>query len=124
MDPVAIRVSAPRIAKVQAQAVRPVTVTPRDGARVIVVPTQGPPGPPGPPGDGTQVFNETPSGIQDGANADFSLAYIPKTGSITSYRNGLRESPGSGYTASGSSITFSTPPLSSDVLIVDYLMEG
>ncbi|WP_280412517.1 hypothetical protein [Nocardia asiatica] len=44
--PVTIRVST-TTAKVQAQPVQAVTITPTDGARVLVVPTPGPPGPPG-----------------------------------------------------------------------------
>lgn len=102
-----------------------VDVTPdASGAQVIVVATPGPRGLPGPAGDGTQVFNETPSGVKDGANAVFTLAHTPQVGAVSVYRNGLREVLGVGYTVAGSNITFSTPPLSSDVLTVDYLMEG
>lgn len=99
-----------------------VDVTPDpDGAQVVVVAV---PGPPGPPGDGTYVLNETPSGTQNGINVEFTLAHAPQTGSTSVYRNGLREVIGVGYSVSGSGITFTTAPLSSDVLTVDYLMEG
>lgn len=94
------------------------------GAQVIVVATPGPEGPPGPPGDGTQVFNETPSGVQNGGNTVFTLAHAPRAGSITVYRNGLRERLGVGYTVTGSTIVFTTAPLSTDEITADYLMEG
>lgn len=122
MPPITIRVVA-RTAKVAAQPVHPVKITRPDGARVIVV-AKPVPGPTGPPGDGTQVFNETPSGVRDGVNLVFTLASIPHVGSTSVYRNGLREVLGVGYTASGSALTFTTAPLSSDDLTVDYLMEG
>lgn len=119
MPPITIRVVA-RTAKVAAQPVHPVKITRPDGARVIVV-ARPTPGPAGPPGDGTQVFNETPTGTKDGSNLVFTLAHIPRSGTTTVYRNGLREVPGVGYTASGSTLTFTTAPLSSDDLTVDYL---
>lgn len=123
MPTVAIKVAV-RTAKVAAQPVHRVTIAPSDGARVVVVAKPGPPGPTGPSGAGTGVFNETPSGTQDGVNAVFTLANTPQSGSTTVYRNGLREVLGTGYTATSSTLTFSTPPLSSDVIRVDYLMEG
>lgn len=114
-----IRVVA-KTAKVRAQPVNPVAITPGDGARVLVVATPGPPGPPGSP----RVFNEEPGGVKDGVNAVFTLAQAPEPGSTTLYRNGLREQLDVGYTLSGSEITFSSPPLSTDDLTVDYLLEG
>lgn len=122
MEPVVIRVSAPKVARVLAQPVRPVTITPTDGARVVVVATPGPPGPPGPPGDGTGVFGETPTGTKDGVNTAFTLAEIPQPTSVAVYRNGLREHLNIGYTVSGPTVTFSTAPLSSDEICVDYLI--
>lgn len=113
-----------RTAKVRAQPVNPVKVAPGDGARVVVVTTPGARGPAGSPGDGTGVYGETPSGVKDGANTAFTLAHIPAPGSTALYRNGLREHLGSGYTESGSTITFTTAPLAGDALTVDYLLEG
>lgn len=102
-----------------------VDVTPDpDGTQVIVVAVPGDRGPAGPPGDGAQVVAEQPSGVQDGANAVFTLGHTPLAGSTALYRNGLRELSGIGYTVTGSSITFTTAPLSSDSIAVDYLMEG
>mgnify|MGYP000943660732 CR=1 FL=1 len=43
---VTIRVTA-KTARVQAQPVHPIHITPADGARVVVVPKPGPPGEPG-----------------------------------------------------------------------------
>lgn len=91
---------------------------------VLYVPVPGPAGPTGAAGDGAQIFNESPGGVQDGANAVFALAHLPKAGSVSVYRNGLREQLGIGYTVTGSTLTFTTAPLSSDAIAVDYLMEG
>lgn len=100
-----------------------VDVTPDpSGAQVIVVAIPGPAGPAGQPGDGAGVFNETPTGVKDGVNTTFTLAHTPAVWSTTLYRNGLREVLTVGYTVTGSSVTFTTPPLSSDVLTVDYLI--
>lgn len=121
--PVVIKVVA-STARVEAQPVQTVRLTPSDGARVVIVPAPGLQGPPGQPGDGTQVLNETPGGVRDGVNTAFTLAHAPQVGATAVYRNGLREAFGSGYTVAGSTITFTTAPLSSDVLAVDYLMEG
>lgn len=121
--PIVIKVVA-KTAKVQAQPVHPVAVTPGDGARVVLVPVPGPRGPTGPPGEGTRVFNETPTGTKDGVNTVFALAHTPQAGTTTVYRNGLRERLGVGYVESAADLTFSTAPLSSDEIAVDYLMEG
>lgn len=124
--PIAIDIEVTSPAAVALEIATPVVEVSPDpnGAQVIVVATPGPPGPPGSAGDGTQVINEIPSGTQDGVNTVFALAHTPQSGSTMLYRNGLREVITVGYTVTGSNITISTPPLSSDVLIVDYLMEG
>lgn len=104
---------------------RPARVTgPTTGERVLIVPSPGPVGDPGPAGDGTQVFGETPEGVKNGTNVTFTLANTPQVGSTALYRNGLRETLGVGYTVSAATITFTTAPLSSDDIAVDYLMEG
>lgn len=123
MTTTVIRVVA-RTAKVRAQPVNPVKVTPGDGARVVVVTTPGLRGPAGAPGDGTGVYGETPTGVKNGINTTFTLAHIPAPGSTAVYRNGLRELLGTGYTVSGSELTFSAAPLSSDEITVDYLLES
>lgn len=121
MSAIVIKVLAPNSARVAPVAVTPVSITPADTARVIVMPA---PGPPGPPGAGTAVFGETPTGTKDGTNTDFTLAHTPRPASVAVYRNGLREYLGVGYAESGSQISFVAPPLSSDEITVDYLMEG
>lgn len=80
------------------------------------------PGPPGPPGDAAAVYNESPSGLQDGVNTVFTLANTPQSSSTAVYRNGLREYLGVGYVESGADIVFTTPPLADDVLTADYLI--
>jgi hypothetical protein len=95
-----------------------------DTAEVLIVAVEGEQGPPGPPGDAEPIFNETPSGVQDGSNTVFTLAEGPQANSTTVYRNGLREYLGVGYTETESGITFTTAPLPDDEITVDYLMEG
>ena len=90
------------------------------GAGAIAVPVPGPQGPPGVGGSGAQVFNEDPGGVQNGVNLNFTLVSIPLAGSVRLCRNGLREMLGVGFTVSGSVVTFTTAPLVTDELIVDY----
>lgn len=71
-------------------------------------------------GVSTLVAGEIPVGNQDGENEAFSLAHAFVTGSTCVYRNGLRERLGAGYTESSPRIIFTTPPLPSDVIEVDY----
>lgn len=113
MDPVVIRVTT-----------RSASVAPAASQRVLIVPSPGPAGPAGAAGDGTQIFGEAPTGVKNGSNTAFTLAHTPQTGSTALYRNGLREVLGVGYTVSAATITFTTAPLSSDEIAVDYLMEG
>lgn len=91
---------------------------------VLIMPTPGPPGRSGQDGSGVRVSNETPSGTKNGINTVFTLAHEPQPTSTAVYRNGLREVLTVGYAESGSNITFTTAPLSSDEITVDYLMEG
>jgi hypothetical protein len=94
---------------------------------VLVVPTPGPPGqtgPTGPSGNGTQVFGEVPSGTLNGSNETFTVSNSFQTGTTCVYRNGLREHLGVGYTESSPELLFTTPPLGSDVITVDYLVEA
>jgi len=80
------------------------------------------PGPPGRPGDGSPVYGESPSGARDGVNLVFALSAPPSGGTAAVYRNGLREVQGIGFTLSGSTLIFTSAPLSDDVLTVDYLI--
>jgi hypothetical protein len=49
---------------------------------------------------------ETPSGSVNGSNATFTLANTPIAGSLNLFINGFRLTQGSGYTLSGSTITY------------------
>lgn len=124
MTDVVIEVSVPQSTDIEVVADSVDVVADPNGPQVIVVATPGPPGPPGPPGDGAPVFGEKPTGTQNGINVSFTLIHTPQAGSTSLYRNGLREVLGVGYSVSGADITFSTAPLSSDEITVDYLMEG
>ncbi len=90
---------------------------PNSGA--VAVPVPGPPGPGG--GEsGSWSFNETPSGVKNGVNLNFTLTAVPLLGTLMVYRNGLREQLGIGFTVAGSTVTFTTAPLTTDELTVDY----
>ncbi len=94
---------------------------------VVMLPVRGLPGlpgEPGTPGDGASIIGETPSGTRDGVNTTFTIEHTPRPGSVAVYRNGLREHRGIGYTVDGTELAFTTAPLSSDAITVDYLMEG
>ena len=124
MTDVVIEVSVPQSADIEVVADSFDVVADPNPPQVIIVAVPGPPGPPGPAGDGTPILNEVPSGVQDGVNTVFVLVNTPQPGSTALYRNGLRELLGIGYVVAGPTITFSTAPLSSDEITVDYLMEG
>ena len=96
-----------------------ISAVPPAPSAVVILPVQGPQGP---PGSGTAIFGETPSGTKDGVNAVFTTSQSYNAGSTVVCRNGLREQRGVGYTETTSTIvTFSTPPLSSDDITIDYL---
>lgn len=82
------------------------------------------PGIAGPPGDGTPVVGQAPTGTRDGVNAAFTTTQNYRTGTTAVFRNGLREVRGVGYTETGANtITFSAPPLVSDDIAIDYIIE-
>jgi hypothetical protein len=68
------------------------------------------------PGIGPTVMSEKPpSGVMDGVNATFTLAFPPNpTDSLGLYLNGIRQEPGVDFTLSGSTITYTVPPKASD----------
>jgi hypothetical protein len=74
------------------------------------------------------VIGELPSGVQDGSNADFTLASVPNPNRVAVYVNGLRlaHSPSNAvptanqFSISANTITLGTPPQVSDVILVDY----
>lgn len=59
--------------------------------------------------------------LQNGVNLQFSLSEQAKSPTkIQVFRNGLLEIYGLGYTATTTQVTFSTPPLASDIVSVVY----
>lgn len=69
------------------------------------------------------VTDETPSGTINGSNTTFTLANTPTAGTVRVYLNGVRQKSGAGndYTITSATITFTTAPVSGDVIIVDYM---
>jgi hypothetical protein len=74
------------------------------------------------------VDNETPSGIIDGTNATFTLAFTPIAGSVHLFRRGLRMRRGAenDYTVTGPTITFNAGavPRPGDNILADYRTSG
>lgn len=69
------------------------------------------------------VTEETPSGTINGSNTSFTLANTPTSGTLRLYLNGVRLKSGAGndYTLSTNIITFTTAPISGDVILADYM---
>lgn len=69
------------------------------------------------------VTEETPSGSINGSNTGFTLANTPTVGTVKLFLNGVRQKSGAGndYTITTNTITMTTPPISGDVLITDYM---
>jgi hypothetical protein len=91
---------------------------------VSIITVEGPAGPTGLPGEGVPVFGEQLSGVQDGVNLVLTSSQPYRPGSTAVYRNGLRETRGPHYTESApSSLLFSTAPLSTDIITIDYILQ-
>lgn len=72
-------------------------------------------------GGGSIVVGEVPSGTLNGTNTTFTTSHNYVPGTIEVFRNGLREHLSIGFTeASANTIAFSTAPLSSDDVLVNY----
>lgn len=99
-----------------------------DRREVVVVETMGPrgqsgqDGQPGPPGLTYIAISEVlPAQYQNGVNDTFPLSDdADLSQAIQIFRNGLLELPGLSYLVTQNSVTFTTPPLDSDVLTVVY----
>jgi hypothetical protein len=121
-------VGAPLTFSIDVEPLHSIAITPQAGEVVIIVPVPGPPGEQGdtgPAGDGTQVFNETPAGVLNGANVTFTTANQYQEASTAVYTNGLREHLGVDYVeSSDTTVTFMIAPLSGDVVTLDYLVKG
>lgn len=71
----------------------------------------------------TFVDGETPTGMIDGTNRNFTLAASPNPAtSLALYRNGVRQKFGVDYTLAGNAITFlaASTPESGAILTADY----
>jgi hypothetical protein len=70
------------------------------------------------------IQKEDESGNCNGANTTFTLTSTPVTNSVQVFLNGLLQQEGSGkdYTLSGTTVEFTTAPLTGDILIVHYLI--
>lgn len=68
----------------------------------------------------TFVYGETPTGTVNGTNGAFTTSNTPTSGTVRVYLNGLRQTPTTDYSVSTNTITFTTAPLTGDVIIVDY----
>jgi hypothetical protein len=98
-------------------------VYPNAAEQVLVVAIPGIQGPRGFPGTGARIYGETPTGAMNGTNTIFTLVHQYQPGTVTVFRNGLREYPVIGYTESGPArITMADPPLADDTIAVDYLV--
>lgn len=68
------------------------------------------------------VDKETPSGLINGANTVFTLAFTPISGKEYVFLNGILQEAGAGndYTISGNTITFADAPLTGERVKVSY----
>ena len=67
------------------------------------------------------VYNETPSGIENGINKVFTTSLPFESGTTRLYLNGIRLKLGADYTETGANqITYVEAPYSSDNIIIDY----
>lgn len=69
------------------------------------------------------ITRETPTGLVNGANTTYTLAFTPVAGSEQVFLNGLLQEPGGGndYTISGPTITYLAAPISGDIIRVNYI---
>lgn len=83
---------------------------------------QGEQGPRGEPGLFLVTVNEIlPQEMQDGVRYSFGLQYQAYSAeSVQVFRNGLKEVYGLGYSSTATHVTFTTPPLDSDIIAVVY----
>lgn len=75
---------------------------------------------PPPPGIPVFVFNETPAGAVNGANADFTLAQAAAANSTQVTLNGLVLGWDE-YSVTGSALTFTVPPRTGSKLLATYI---
>lgn len=71
-------------------------------------------------GGATFVDDETPDGLINGTNKEFTLSKVPVAGSLKVYVNGQRMDNAEDYILSNKTITLSIAPPTGSVLRVDY----
>jgi len=71
-------------------------------------------------GTGLDILGENPIGALNGSNTTFVLQYAPVLNKECIYFNGLRLKPTEDYFIANEYITLNYPPLSGDLLSVDY----
>lgn len=68
------------------------------------------------------VVNETPSGLVDGSNVDFTTDYAYKSSTTRLFLNGLRQSDPANYLETGANtLRLQFVPQPGDVLTIDYI---
>lgn len=82
----------------------------------------GPSGPQGDPGPGYHLYVQTINpALQNGITTTFALTDTADLSqAVQVFRNGLLETPVTGYTATTTTVTLTTPPLATDVVLVHY----
>lgn len=71
------------------------------------------------------IIGEIPTGVLDGTNIAFTTEQAFQPGTTSVFRNGLREQLSVGYIENApDEILFTTAPLPSDVIEVDYLLSS
>lgn len=64
---------------------------------------------------------ETPTGVVDGMNDEFTLNHTPQTNSLNLFVDGVLQTNPADYTIAGNIITFAIPPTIGQVLFASYL---
>lgn len=64
--------------------------------------------------------DEIPSGTKNGINTSFTLAHVP-TAIVFLYIQGQYQTSGTDYTRTGTAITMTTAPLSTDTFVCNYM---
>ncbi len=70
---------------------------------------------------------DSPAGAVNGSNTTFTLSQTPSpSGSLSLYRNGILQKPGSDFTLNGATVVFSaaSTPQTGDTLLASYRMAG
>jgi hypothetical protein len=70
---------------------------------------------------GNWIKNETPTGLIDGANLNYTLLNGPYLGSVAVFKNGLKLHPVEDYTIAGDIITMVSAPWSGDKIKTEYI---